>query len=623
MSIAQSVSRPLRPSHTIRQTLIHIVLACMLPAWIGIAVLALGMYQVLGERVSQGAIMTAHTLMRAVDRDLVAAQTALEVLANSPTLATDDLAAFHQRALDVKSKFHSSSIILADRSGQQLVNTRTRFGTTLPVSKSAAANDTVFRTGKPFIADLFRETARSVVSIKVPVFRDGEVKYVLSINLALESLNELLGRQKLPTDWQAAIFDASGITIATTLDQKYVGRMGPPDLLAAMAREGAGSVMTKSPDGLPVYGAFGRSEISNWSVAIGAPTTLVTDPLFVFLSLSAAGAVVLLLGGTALAGYQSRKIATAVQSLVRSAMAFGDAERSPVPPSRIREIDEVGRGLDAAMQALQHRTAERDRAERDKEVAEETARVKDEFIATVSHELRTPLTAIAASLALIEDAPDANLSGETEELIGIAHANSRRLHRLVNDILDIEKLEAGKVAFHVQRIEVSALLAQTIATNRTLAQSQGVHLRFHRTAVHNILADPDRLTQVISNLLSNAVKFSPRGADIVIKAEDHAGKVRISVRDHGPGIPEQFKAHIFEKFCQADSPDARAKGTGLGLSIVKGFVEHMGGSVGFAEAPGGGAVFYVDLPQLEGTDTSDAPIPLRARNSAPGIRQAA
>lgn len=613
---------PLRRPHTIRQTLVHIVLACVLPAWIGIAVLVLSMYGVLGERIPQGAIMTAHALVLAVDRDLSAAQAALEVLAGTSELRTGDLATFHEKASEISKKFFSSNIILADRSGQQLINTLLPFGAKLPITGNVKTNDIVFRTANPLITNLIQATvpARFVVSIKVPVLRHGQVEYVLSMGLAPHALNELLTRQELPPDWIASIFDASGTRLATTQDPgKYIGQPGPPALVEMMAREKSGFVKTITPDGVPVYGAFSRSMISNWSVAIGVPTAFVTRPLYAFLSVSAVGALVLLAAGMGLARYHSMKITSAVQSLVRPMATFGDAERSPVSSTQIEEVDEVGRGLVAAMLVLQHRTDERDRAERDKTVAESAARLKSEFIATVSHELRTPLTAIAASLALIEDAPDANLSGETKELIDIAHANSQRLHRLVNDILDIEKLEAGKVAFHMQRVEVGTLLAQTIAANRTSAQSHGVHLYCYSAGIHDVLADPDRLTQILSNLISNAIKFSPPGADVALTTEDRGDKVRICVRDCGPGIPEHFKARIFEKFAQADTSDARAKGgTGLGLSIVKEIVERMGGTIGFADAPGGGAVFLVDLPQLARTQTSDsdAPILLCARNSS-------
>jgi PAS domain S-box-containing protein len=225
-------------------------------------------------------------------------------------------------------------------------------------------------------------------------------------------------------------------------------------------------------------------------------------------------------------------------------------------------------------------------------------RLKDEFVSTVSHELRTPLTSISASLGLLTGADDVKLPETTKRLITIAHSNSQRLVRLINDILDIEKIESGRVAFKLQRVEVGLLIAQAIESSRALAESHGVRLCFEESPVHEVRADADRLMQVVANLLSNAIKFSPPDADVVVAIENRSQHVRITVRDRGPGIPEEFKSRIFEKFAQADSSNQRQEGgTGLGLSIVKQIIVRLGGEVGFSDAPGGGTIFYVDLPR--------------------------
>jgi len=233
-------------------------------------------------------------------------------------------------------------------------------------------------------------------------------------------------------------------------------------------------------------------------------------------------------------------------------------------------------------------------------------RLKDEFVSIVSHELRTPLTSIAGSLALLAGSAAGALPDSAMRLLAIAHKNSQRLVRLINDILDIEKIESGEQVFAMKRVEVRPLVEQAIEANRGYAQSLGVTMWLDpASAAGEVRADPDRLTQVVANLLSNAIKFSPAGAEIVVAVTAGDGSVRIAVRDHGPGIPADFKARIFQKFAQADSPGTRAKGSsGLGLSIVKGIVTRLGGSAGFADAPGGGTVFYVDLPAV--APTADA-----------------
>jgi signal transduction histidine kinase/DNA-binding response OmpR family regulator len=228
------------------------------------------------------------------------------------------------------------------------------------------------------------------------------------------------------------------------------------------------------------------------------------------------------------------------------------------------------------------------------------ARLKDEFVSTVSHELRTPLTSISGSLGLLMGNAAGDLPASARRLVAIAHTNSQRLVRLINDILDIEKMEAGRVVFNFSRVEVRSLVAQTIEANRAIAADYGVRVRLadaRALGTADVRADPDRLLQVITNLLSNAIKFSPADNEVVVTVEKGTDMICLTVRDHGPGIPSDFKPLIFEKFAQADAGDARQKGgTGLGLSIVKQIVDRLGGEVGFADAPGGGTLFYVQLP---------------------------
>jgi PAS domain S-box-containing protein len=228
-------------------------------------------------------------------------------------------------------------------------------------------------------------------------------------------------------------------------------------------------------------------------------------------------------------------------------------------------------------------------------------RMKDEFVATVSHELRTPLTSIAGALALLVGEAGGELPPAATRLLVIAHTNSERLVRLINDILDVEKLESGKVTFNLKRLDVQLLLEEVVEANRAFADGYGVHIRLaDAPAACAVRADPDRLAQVVTNLISNAVKFSPKGADVVVAVETRGESVRISVRDHGCGIPDDFKPKVFQKFAQADDTNARAKGgTGLGLSIVQQITRRLGGTVSFDDAPGGGTVFNVDLPLLD------------------------
>jgi PAS domain S-box-containing protein len=240
---------------------------------------------------------------------------------------------------------------------------------------------------------------------------------------------------------------------------------------------------------------------------------------------------------------------------------------------------------------------------RDISARKHNERLKDEFVSTVSHELRTPLTSISGSLGLLAEQWARELPKSAARLLAIAHTNSQRLVRLINDILDIEKLESGRVVFNLSQVDLHSLVVHAIDENRGFAESYRVRVRLDTAPANSdVNADPDRLAQVVTNLLSNAIKFSPTGGEVVVAVEKNGSIIRVSVRDHGDGIPDDFKPHIFEKFAQADGTSSRQKGgTGLGLSIVRQIVERLGGDVGFDDAPGGGTIFHVDLQAWDDT----------------------
>lgn len=235
-------------------------------------------------------------------------------------------------------------------------------------------------------------------------------------------------------------------------------------------------------------------------------------------------------------------------------------------------------------------------------------RLKDTFVSTVSHELRTPLTSICGSLGLLMGTAAKDLPERTVRLLSLAQSNSERLVKLVNDILDIEKLEAGQVVFKFKLVELRALINQAVEGNRGYADTYLVRLRQDIQADGQVWADPDRLSQVVTNLISNAIKFSPPDGEVVVAVERRGDGLRLSVRDHGAGIPAEFKPRIFQKFAQADGTNSKKTGgTGLGLSIVKEIVARLSGAVGFADASGGGTIFYVDLPRVEELAVSKRP----------------
>ena len=231
-------------------------------------------------------------------------------------------------------------------------------------------------------------------------------------------------------------------------------------------------------------------------------------------------------------------------------------------------------------------------------------RMKNDFISVVSHELRTPLTSIHGSLALILGGVAGEMPEKVRTLTQIAAKNSERLVRLVNDILDIEKIAQGTMLFRPARVDLMPLVEQSVDHNRAYAQQLDVELRIAAAVQARIWADADRLQQVLANLLSNAAKHSPRGGGVDIRVQKDDGRVCVSVTDYGKGIPPEFQSRIFEKFAQADTTSTRQKGgTGLGLSISKAIIDRHGGRIWFETAPGVGTTFAFELPEWSEDDT--------------------
>jgi PAS domain S-box-containing protein len=243
----------------------------------------------------------------------------------------------------------------------------------------------------------------------------------------------------------------------------------------------------------------------------------------------------------------------------------------------------------------------------------EIEQMKGEFVATVSHELRTPLTSIAGSLGLVTGGAAGELPSKALRLVQIAQSNSVRLVRLINDILDIEKIEAGRMTFDTRPIALDGILRSALQDNSGFASQYGVELELLPVpAGAAVLADHDRLMQVFTNLLSNAIKFSPKGAAVSVQVTPLDRRFRVSVVDRGSGIPDAFRNRIFNKFAQADGSDTRQKGgTGLGLSIVREIVTRLGGSISFDTQEGAGTTFHVDLPAADTPQLVEAPVAIR------------
>jgi PAS domain S-box-containing protein len=236
---------------------------------------------------------------------------------------------------------------------------------------------------------------------------------------------------------------------------------------------------------------------------------------------------------------------------------------------------------------------------RDVSEREKIERMKDQFLSTVSHELRTPLTSIVGSLGLLRGGAASELPAAVQRLIVIAESNANRLIRIVNDLLDVEKLEAGKMAFAFEPMDMRDAVGNAVDGMRGLAAAQDVTIAWQPDSLPTpVRGDSERLIQVVNNLLSNAVRFSPAGTTVTAAVSTVDGdKARIAISDQGPGIEGEIRERLFSRFAQGARPsEGVSAGTGLGLTIAREIVRNHGGTIWFEDAPGGGSTFAFTIP---------------------------
>lgn len=231
----------------------------------------------------------------------------------------------------------------------------------------------------------------------------------------------------------------------------------------------------------------------------------------------------------------------------------------------------------------------------------------ERLVQVAAHELRTPLTSILGMLKLLAVRPGIVSAEDRDRLLDVALRSSERMAQLIDDLLDLERIESGQAAFELEMVDVERLVQQARELNEGQARRLGVTVELALLPQARVRADPQRLLRVLVNLLSNAVKFSPPGESVRLSVARLGGAVRVEVQDRGPGIPKEFRTRIFQRFAQgtaAGVPQGEGRGSGLGLAISKALVEGMGGRIGFDTQDQAGTTFYFELPEGESSPVS-------------------
>jgi signal transduction histidine kinase len=444
---------------------------------------------------------------------------------------------------------------------------------------------------------------------------DGRVQAVVAAAMDLSWLNQLMADAELPEGALLLVIDRNGtILYGYPISEAWIGESDvSAPLFQAMLTRGQDTVELRVMDDIPRIYAFTalRGLSGAGYVSIGIPQAIAYAPARRTLARNLIGLG--LVGGLALAAAWIGGdvfILRRVQALVRAAqrLSVGDLTTRTGLPHGPGELGQLATAFDDMVESLEkHQTQQRLEEElrrQNEALAEENRRVqevnqlKSEFVSLVSHELRTPLTAISGYLDLLTEAPGAQSTTKQQELLGIVKRNAERLVKLIDDLLDLSRIEAGKVELSITAVDIVAVITEVVSLLQPQIEAKGQELSFDRThSLPAVAGDAERIRQILINLLSNAHKYTPQGGQIWLTARAEDGWVRIDVRDNGIGLSPDEQAHLFDRFFRARQPAMESvEGTGLGLPITRLLVDMHGGRITVTSAPGEGSTFSFTLP---------------------------
>jgi signal transduction histidine kinase len=588
----------------LRRRLFLLAAACIVPlaATAGIALLALAAKQ--KQQAERAGIEVTRALATAIDAELHRSVSALEAMAQAPSLDAGDLKRFHGLMQRLQAQRPDwVTVTLADASGRQLANANEPFGAELPNVVDPESVRRAVDTRRPAIGTLTEGRRGALgVPVRVPVTRDGAVRYVLTAAVKPDSFLEVLNRQRIPPDWVVSVFDATKLRVARSRQHAQFINRPPADTLDTLMQQGdEGSGMTFVLEGEQVYTSFSRSRETGWTVAIGVPRAAVESGALRSLIAYGGGILLSIALGVIVALAIGRGITAPMAALRAAAQALGRREAVAPPATPILEIREVGSALaTAAAERAQHEAEREQLLRREQEArtaAEAAVRAKDEFLAMLGHELRNPLGAIAnASRLLNHPRADADSSAQAREVIG---RQVEHLARLTDDLLDAGRAIMGKIVLERRTLDLAAAVARALGTLQAGGRFPAHRLERDLKPVW-VHADETRIEQIVANLVGNALKFTPEGGTITVSTGPVGDEAVLTVRDTGVGMPPDLRARAFELFVQGDAALDRAKGgLGIGLTLVKRLAElHGGVAAAASEGPGRGSTFTVRLPPV-------------------------
>ena len=587
----------------LRQLLLGLTLLGLLPLAVLTAVSIYSAQQAHRDDVQRATLDLARAVASAVEAELAASIWSLQALATSNELAREDFRALHAELNRfARARPDVQAISLADADGRVFLRTGAAPGSPAVEPVEPESLKQVFASGNPQVGLVAKgRGGEFAYPVRVPVLKDGKVRYVLTAAIRPEKLREVLDRQGRPADWVVAIFDGQGQRVARSRDhENTVGGPPSPSLRALLdgnpAREGVG--MTRALEGDEIITAFSRIPLSGWVVAIGSPVSLLDAVSGPTLGLYAIGVGGSLLVAIPLAILLSRRIRRDIQMVVNRASAIGTHAGSPGELPTIPELAALMRQVEQADERVLEALDRADRA----------GAAKDQFLAVLGHELRNPLAPITNVLAILDRKAGEDTARERQ----ILRRQVKHMTRLVDDLLDVAKLVEGKVSLKREAVDLAQLVAD--ATDTFREQEAGANLQLRLTADRLVVdGDPVRLAQVVTNLLVNAYRHGA-AKPISVEVRRREAMAEIFVADQGEGMTPETLAKVFEPFFQGRTT---AGSLGLGLAIVRAIVERHGGFVRATSAgPGHGSTFQVAIPAMRQEAAPGEPAPAAVQVTA-------
>ena len=606
---------------SLRARLLLLVLLAVIPA------LGLTLYTNLEERqlrkaqVQEQAMRLSRLVSADHERLIEDARRLLVTLARLPAVRDRNRAACNALFADLLTQ-HSSyaNLGVVDANGSI-------FCSALPMTGPVYAGDRAFFRRALETRDFAigeyqvgRITGKATVNFGYPVLGDaGHVRAVVFAALDLAWLNELASQAGLPPGSMLTVIDRNGTILSRYPDDgKWVGKLMPESLVlkAILTQQGNGTTEAPGTDGIPRLFSFapfgGAAQSANAYVSVGIPAAVAFAGANQILArnLAALG----LVAGLALAAAWvggNLFIVRQIQALVRATKRVAAGElgvRTGLPQGQ-GELSQLAGAFDQMAESLERaherRLLEEElrrknyQLEQQNLAIQEANRLKTEFVSMVSHELRTPLTSIQGYAELLLE--DEQIAGEERESLTIVKKNADRLLGLINDLLDLSRIEAGRVDLQRTSLDLARLIPEVAGSLRPLIEAKRQRLRLDLAeALPAVWADANRVTQILTNLISNAHKYTLVEGSITVAARRDDGFVRVDVSDTGVGLSPEDQAQLFTKFFRAHDRSLQAGGgTGLGLVITRLLVELHGGRITVSSAPGKGSTFSFSLPALE------------------------